>query len=230
MIFNGARPRSWLTVLRLFFGVTIGVCAWSSGMAAETPNSSEAENTLPAGTAVNQNQAVEKVTEEPPGVLKDGREPYNASLRISGSALRPRDDTTEFTVGSQGGCVYVTSGDSYTVWNTPLVLPQDAVIEYLRLYFHDTSATDMESWITVYDLFGQIVAEWRLTSVGTGGDGYTTSDLINHTVNHFSYSYVFNWRPKDLGSDTQLCGLRVWYFDPVVFMDGFESGDTRAWN
>ena len=44
---------------------------------------------------------------------------YNSTIRFVGSTLRPRDNDVDYTTNSNGSCVYVTAGDSNTVWNFP---------------------------------------------------------------------------------------------------------------
>lgn len=141
-----------------------------------------------------------------------------ANLRIAGSALRPRASDVEFMPSPTGGCVYATAGAS-RVWNVPLYLPQGTNVQYLRMYYNDTSSADCSAWLTAYDLYGQVEAEWRVASTGDAGEGYNTSSVISHTIDYTVHSYVINWRPSETGSDMQLCGFRVLYrpapFDAV---------------
>ena len=39
--------------------------------------------------------------------------------------------------------------------------------------------------------------------------------MISHTIDYLSYSYAINWRPFTLGSNTQLCGFRIFYEPPA---------------
>lgn len=141
-------------------------------------------------------------------------------LRIVGSALRPRTSGISYSVGGGGGCTYVTAGDTWTVWNAPVYLPQGAEVRYMRMYYDDTSASNCYGWFTVYDLYGNIVDEWSVQSSGTGGTGYNITADINHTINYNTYSYVVNWRPLDTGSDMQLCGFRIFYYPPTEINAG----------
>ncbi|GAB4338258.1 MAG: hypothetical protein Kow0089_10030 [Desulfobulbaceae bacterium] len=143
--------------------------------------------------------------------------PTTVSLRIAGSALKPRESNVEWTgAGGGGGCIYASSGTTNAVFNTPLILPQGSTVEYVRMYYNDSNATvDSRAWFTVYNLYGDLVNEWLVTSSGSSGYGYSTTDEINHTVDYDSYSYVLNWRPNSLGSDNQLCGFRIYYTPPA---------------
>jgi hypothetical protein len=140
---------------------------------------------------------------------------YNASVRISGGALKPRESNVEWTgVGGAGGCIYASSGSASAVFNTPLYLPEGSVVRYFRMYYNDQNAsTNCSAWLTVYDLYGVVEEEWGISSSGTGKDYVTTSQL-SHEIDYGDYSYVINWRPHELGSDMQVCGFRVYYYRP----------------
>lgn len=140
---------------------------------------------------------------------------YNASLRISGAAVKPRESNVEWTgVGGAGGCIYASSGSTNAVFNTPLYLPQKATIKYFRMYYNDQNASkNCSAWFTVYDLYGVVVEEWGISSSGTGKTYVTTSEFT-HEIDYDLYSYVVNWRPYELGSDMQVCGFRIYYHTP----------------
>ena len=67
---------------------------------------------------------------------------------------------------------------------------------------------DCEAFLTEYDFDEGIVEEWGLQSSGTGR-GYVTTE-VNIEV-FLLHSYAINWRPRDLGSDMQVCGFQVFY-------------------
>ncbi len=125
-----------------------------------------------------------------------------------------------YLVGGQGGCVYATAGFSSTVWNIPVQLPQGALVNSLRMYYDDTSGSSSDGFFTVYDLYGNIVQEWYVGSLGASGTGFNDTLEINHTIDYNLYSYVLNWRPNVTGSTMQLCGFRVFYTAPL-FGAGF---------
>lgn len=142
------------------------------------------------------------------------------SWRIVGSALKPRENNVDYVTSGSGGCVHVSGGSSFTVWNAPVHLPQGALVETLRMYYHDTSGSNSSGWLTVYDLYGDIVQEWTVNSSGNLGNSFNDSVVINHTIDYSVYSYVLNWRPNVTGSTMQLCGFRVFYTAPM-FGAGF---------
>lgn len=136
------------------------------------------------------------------------------SWRVIGSALKPREDDVSYTVNTNGSCTYVSSGDTFTVWNITPMLPQGAVVDTLRIYYNDTNASNSTAWFTVYDLYGAIVDEWSVSTSGNTGNSFNDSDTINHTIDHSLYAYLLNWRPNVSGSTMQLCGFRVFYTPP----------------
>lgn len=147
--------------------------------------------------------------------IERAQQTYNASLRIVGSALRPRESNVQWASSGSGGCIYASGGDQYVVFNAPLYLPQGSTVKYLRMYFNDTfTGSNSSAWFTVYDLYGDVVGEWGVSSSGSAGKSYATTSEFTHTVNYDFYSYAVNWRPFALGSGMQLCGLRLFYQTP----------------
>jgi hypothetical protein len=139
-----------------------------------------------------------------------------ANFRIPGTALRPRSDDVSYVPTGGGGCFYASAGNSYRVFNTGLYLPQGSNVQVMRMYYDDTSSSNSRAWFSVYDMYGQLVDEWAVDSAGNSGNGFRDTSAISHTIDYGSYSYAINWRPYDLGSDTQLCGFRVFY-EPAPF-------------
>lgn len=135
------------------------------------------------------------------------------SHRITGTALRPRDSVVNFDVNSSGGCIYAKD-NAFDIFNTPIWLPQGATVNSVRMYYNDTAAGNSSAWFTIYNLYGEIVDEWSVSSTGSGGNGFTTSETIEHTVNYNLYSYLLNWRPVVSGTTMQLCGFRIYYEPP----------------
>lgn len=136
------------------------------------------------------------------------------SWRVIGSALRPRESDVSFSINSSGSCSYVTGGDASTVWNVTPILPQGAVVDTLRMYYDDTSGSNSSAWFTIYDLYGDIVDEWNVSSSGSSGNGFNDSATIEHTIDYSTYAYLINWRPGTTGATMQLCGFRVFYEPP----------------
>ena len=132
---------------------------------------------------------------------------------IAGSAFRPRASTTTWASSGGGGCVYAVAG-AFEVFNVPLSLPQGSRIDYLRLYFYDTSASNSTAWVSYYDGAGGLVDlpdNLGVASSGNTGYGQTLSALMEHVVNDANNAYVLNWRPNVAGGTMMLCGMRVAY-------------------
>jgi hypothetical protein len=140
-----------------------------------------------------------------------------SDFRVPGTALKPRGDDVSYIPTAGGGCFYASAGNSSRVFNTGVYLPQGSNILAMRMYYDDTSTTNSRAWFTVYDLYGNLVEEWSVDSLGDTGNGFNDTVEISHTIDYASYSYTINWRPYDLGSDTQLCGFRIFYEAPSWF-------------
>jgi hypothetical protein len=139
------------------------------------------------------------------------------SLSITGSALRPRSSITEFDWGGSGGCIFAQT-ESFTIFNTAVMLPQGSTVEQVRFYYNDTSAsTNSIAWFTIYDFYGNLVDEWSMSSTGSAGQGFSDSVTISHTIDYDNYSYLLNWRSNVLGDSMQLCGIRIFYDPPPLF-------------
>jgi hypothetical protein len=128
---------------------------------------------------------------------------------VSGSTFTPRASVLEWGYPG-GGCLYAINNPSQ-VLNVPLSLPQGSRIDYLRIYFFDTSAADSQAWVTVYDGVGGFTDLTVVSSAGTAGYGTALSPFVGHVVDNASRSYVLNWRPNAAGESMRLCGLRVAY-------------------
>lgn len=136
------------------------------------------------------------------------------SWRVTGSALKTRTSDVSYAVNASGGCTYVTAGNAFSTWNIQPMLPQGAVVDTLRMYYSDTSASNSTAWFTVYDLYGAIVTEWSVSSTGNLGNSFNDSAPINHVIDYSLYSYLLNWRPVVTGTTMQLCGFRLFYTAP----------------
>lgn len=130
---------------------------------------------------------------------------------VTGSALHPRDSSVEWNTGGSGGCLYQVSGSTGIVYNLHQEIPEGARIDYLRIFYYDTSASNSQSWVTRYDDEGGLEDVAYVTSDGTAGYGTNLSAYIGHIVDNTNYSYILNWRPIVNGTTMFLCGLRVAY-------------------
>jgi hypothetical protein len=113
------------------------------------------------------------------------------------------------------GCVHVSAGATYLL-NAPLEIPHGSQIVLLRLYYDDTSASNINSWITRYNEYGTGFED--LVSVSSLGDGGHSSNYgnLDHIVDTYNWRYVLNVRLNDPNSGLQVCGMRVMYYAPAV--------------
>lgn len=185
--------------------------AWAAAQDADEPwlSSAEAPSVIPLdrfSAADSQNLPLQDDALNAPDAL--------ISWRVTGAALKPRENDVSYTVNSSGSCTYVTAGDAFTVWNFAPPLPQGAEVDTLRMYYYDTSGSNTTAWFTIYDLYGGIVDEWSVSSSTNAGNSFNDSAQINHTIDYSVYSYLINWRPVVSGSSMQLCGFRIFYTSP----------------
>jgi hypothetical protein len=167
----------------------------------------------PAGSAVPASAASIPIADSRVGAAAPEDFSINFSyFHVAGSSLTPRASSTAWVY--QGtGCVSASGGND--IFSIHLDLPQGARIDYLRLYYRDTSASNSEAWITTYDATGGFADLTTVSSTGAAGYGSALSPFVNHVVNNAARAYVLNWRPNQTGASMQLCGLRVAYRAPV---------------
>lgn len=114
--------------------------------------------------------------------------------------------------GSSAAVPTAVPNDNFTLH---LDVPHGARIEYLRLFYYDTSPANSQAWITTYNAQGSLTDLTTITSTGATGYGTTLSPQITHVVDTANNAYVLNWRANQLGKSMRLCGLRVAYRLPV---------------
>ena len=131
---------------------------------------------------------------------------------ITGAALRPRDSSSGWDYPGVG-CVSLANGSE--LFNVHLGLPEGSRIDYLRIYYYDTSASNSTAWVTSYNSSGGVVDIVSVTSAGNAGYGTALSPYVGHVVDNGDNAYVLNWRASQTGSTMRLCGLRVAYRVPT---------------
>ncbi len=127
---------------------------------------------------------------------------------VAGTTLKPRDSATTWDYHG-AGCVSAIGGND--IFNIHLDLPEGSRIDYLRIFYYDTSSSDSMAWITTYDGAGGWSDLTDVSSGGTGGYGTSLSSYVGDTVSNLNNAYVLNWRSNQTGSSMALCGLRVAY-------------------
>ncbi|GMU43444.1 MAG: hypothetical protein IT479_08675 [Xanthomonadales bacterium] len=143
---------------------------------------------------------------------------------VSGATLRGRSSSVGVAYASLG-CSYVNAGTD-RILNTEAPLPDGARIKYLRIYYHDTNPADgVRAFLTRYE---PGAAASDLTSAGStaafvGGYGTSLSPEIDEIVDGDRYAYTLIGWPDALGSANRICGMRIAYYGPQFFADGFET-------
>ena len=137
----------------------------------------------------------------------------SAVLRVAGTAFRPLSSGTGF--GSNRPAIWAVNGVDY--FETPLYLPQGAVVTGLRMYYWDGSTTyDCVGMLTCYDIanFSSIFVG-RSFSSGNPGFGYSDSAAFSHTIDYTNYAYSLTWYPSVAGSNQMwLIGFQITYTPP----------------
>jgi hypothetical protein len=144
--------------------------------------------------------------------------------QVAGATLRGRNSTTGYVYDGVG-CSHTTSGTGAgRILNTELIIPDNSVIKYLRVYYNDTNpSSGVEGYITRYQPGTATVdlVYTGSTDAFSGGYGFSVSQEITETVNNTSYAYTLIGWPDDNNVANQICGLRVAFYAPfsgTVFM------------
>jgi len=198
----------------VLFCILVAFVAWTNPAIAQVP------------WADDPNLTLGDVTQPLP---EEARVPAATQFRhVAGSAFVPLYADSGVTYGGKG-CTYMTSA-THLFMNYSLNLPTPSTVTYLRLYFNDTAATDGTLHLAEYDDGATYSYLATVTTSGSSGLGSATVSGLNIPLDYLNFSYVMYWMPGVSGSSMQLCGFRVGYLTPIVFADGFESGDASAWS
>ena len=125
-------------------------------------------------------------------------------LFVAGSAFTPRT-SSQTVMYPGGGCSY-----SDSALTTSLELPNNAMIQGVRLYYYSAIASSKVGlFLTTYP--GDGTSSDLLVANSTSGTGYTSeyfSATPPLTVNNFTASYVLT---ATTAPNTRFCGMRVFY-------------------
>ncbi len=151
--------------------------------------------------------------------------PTLSHLRLAGSTFHPVSTPGNF-VYTSAGCIRPTVAER--IVHHKLLLPNGAVVKYVRLYFRNTSTPDAPTaFFTTYDMLGGYSQVPWVSGSNAGGYSSVLSDEMNHLVDTSAKPINIS---VNLGTATdgsvEFCGVRVAYFAPqssgTVFADGFE--------
>ena len=134
-------------------------------------------------------------------------------MYVAGSTLRHRISGNNWYSAGSGGCVY--TDNTSNILNLDAQFPEGARIDYLRIFYYDTSASDSTAWVTAYDGASGLNDLTNVSSSGDTGYGTNLGGYLGHVVNSYTSAYLLNWRPIVADNTMQLCGLRVAYRLPM---------------
>ena len=125
----------------------------------------------------------------------------------AGVTFHPRDSGSSWEHVASG-CVRRSGGDATFTLNANL--PQGARIDYLRIYYWDTSTLDSWSFLQAFDGIGGFTNIASVMTSGFSGYGSQTSVYLGHIVDNAANSYSFLWNPIT-NDNLYLCGMRIAY-------------------
>jgi len=198
----------------VLFCILVAFVAWTNPAIAQVPWADDPNLTLGEDTEPLPMEAPESAATQ--------------YLHVAGSAFVPLYADSGVTYGTKG-CTYMTSA-THLFMNYSLDLPTNSTVTYVRLYFNDTAATDGTLHLAEYDDGATYTYLATVTTSGSSGLGFATVSGLNIPLDYLNSYYVMYWMPGVSGSTMQLCGFRVGYLTPIVFINGFESGDTSRWS
>ncbi len=127
---------------------------------------------------------------------------------VAGSTFHPRESSSTWAYGGSG-CIYRTAGnDPFVLF---LNLPEDSKIDYLRVYYYDTNASNGFAGITRYNGSGSFQDLVTVYSSGNTGYGTDLSSYVGHIVYNGGWAYTVFWQPTTSTNTLQMCSLRVAY-------------------
>jgi hypothetical protein len=136
--------------------------------------------------------------------------PRTQYLVIGGEGFVPGSNVPYANTYGNGGA-YIASGSGALV--APVHLPQGAVVTELKVFFYDTSASDMSVTLDLQGLVGGYGAMAQVSSAGISGYGNQTdasiaSPTIDNTRNSYLvYAYCTAWD----GGNLRIKGALITY-------------------
>jgi hypothetical protein len=128
---------------------------------------------------------------------------------ISASAAAPADSADTYAYES-AGCIYET-GDAGAFFYVNLHLPDDHIIEGVRYYYHDESASNSTAILYLMAGDGTNTNLGEVSSTGDTGFGSLYEVLTDgdHVVDNSNGAYVIRFSSNEVGSNQRLCGVRL---------------------
>lgn len=171
---------------------------------------------IPQGIAPDDNPVEGVERTDATGAISEPQATFHYYM-VSGATLRGRSSTTNYTYTSRG-CTYVPSGTGHgLILNTEAILPDSAIIKYLRVYYQDTNAASgVDGYITRYEpgIGAADLVHVGSTNAFNAGYGFVVSPEITHTVDNINFAYTLIGWPDEANVANQICGLRIAYYLP----------------
>ena len=167
----------------------------NSGSAAlQVTNQGNGEALRVSGlTVLNGNLVVSGVLNVPGVTYTSPRSHY---LSLGGEAFLPGSNVDYFNTYGSGGA-YIVSGSGALV--APVNLPDGAVVTSFRVFFYDTSSSDMSVSLQKQGMASSYAAMASVTSSGSAGY-YNSADLTisspqidNSQYSYLVYAYCSSW-------------------------------------
>jgi hypothetical protein len=144
-------------------------------------------------------------------------------LNISGGVFQGRNDGVGFSTAGRG-CMHATAGNARLT--VKALLPDGALVKYVRIFYRDTSSTDMNVWLTAYDGAGGFEDIVRVASTGNAGYGTALSEEMNYRVDHYASALALVAGPTVPDDTQEVCGVRLAYYTSeqldTIFKNGFD--------
>jgi hypothetical protein len=135
-------------------------------------------------------------------------------MHATGYAFKSIIEGTTYT-NSAGGCLYTTAGAPYLF--SGIIIPDGSVIEYVRMYYKDTSEANDASLVLYQYGEGSSTNLLTISTVGTYPGVRTHSESVDIVINNAVYGYGFEWAAPGNSDTTQICGYRITYTPPSIF-------------
>lgn len=140
----------------------------------------------------------------------------------------PNESSTAWSYAG-AGCRSVTGGTPY--FDMDLQLPEDAILDYLRVYYYDADATNnVLAEVYELDLAGTATQLASASSTGSAGWGDAGSGFFFHRVSNLAGALMVRVSSGAPSATIYFCGIRVRYSPALIFADGFETGNTTLWS
>jgi hypothetical protein len=203
----------------LVIGCLLALVAPAAGAAGPPAASSEADALVAAAFAGTDPVFAPDEPDSPDAVSF-------SYFHVLGASMRPRVNTATVTYDGLG-CAHMTGGDGFATF--PVTIPDGSLLRYVRLYFCDTDAAgDVNGYLYEFDPPGGAFIEHLLLPSGSSaGCSSVLSADLNYTVDN---SRALALLVGSSDPNEQYCGLRVAYYLPYIFRDGFGTGNPGRWS